>query len=138
MNFCLVITQVGWLLYFFAFQLQTLLTIYVFPAVGFYWMLINDFMICYTKICLSLHEKCPNTELFVVRIQSKSPYSVRMQENTDRKQLPIWTLFTQYFLFLLKFANSFFCLLFFMTVYRFITEKMQFSWKQFNFSYCTK
>ena len=26
---------------------------------------------------------------------SKSPYSVRMQENTDQKHLRIWTLFTQ-------------------------------------------
>ena len=26
---------------------------------------------------------------------SKSPYSVRMQENTDQKKLHIWTLFTQ-------------------------------------------
>ena len=24
-----------------------------------------------------------------------TPYSVRMRENTDRKKLPIWTLFTQ-------------------------------------------
>ena len=47
------------------------------------------------------HQKCPNTELFLVRIflhshwiwrfteygdlQSKSPYSVWMQENTDQK-----------------------------------------------------
>ena len=28
-------------------------------------------------------------------IQSISPYSVRMQENTDQKKLRIWTLFTQ-------------------------------------------
>ena len=41
---------------------------------------------------LSLREKCPNTELFLVRIFL---YSIRIQENTDQKQLRIWTLFTQ-------------------------------------------
>ena len=40
-----------------------------------------------------LREKCPNTELFLVR--SISPYSVPMQENTDQKKLRILTLFTQ-------------------------------------------
>ena len=30
-----------------------------------------------------------------VDLRSKSPYSVRMQENTDLKKLGIWTLFTQ-------------------------------------------
>ena len=30
-------------------------------------------------------------------IQSISPYSVRMRENTDQKKLRIWTLFTQCF-----------------------------------------
>ena len=29
-------------------------------------------------------------------IRSISPYSVRMRENTDQKQLRIWTLFTQW------------------------------------------
>ena len=33
----------------------------------------------------TLREKCPNTELFLVR----------MRENTDQKLLRIWTLFTQ-------------------------------------------
>ena len=28
-------------------------------------------------------------------LQSKSPYSVQIRENTDQKKLPIWTLFTQ-------------------------------------------
>ena len=32
---------------------------------------------------LTLREKCPNTKLFLVRI--KSPYSLRIQENTDQK-----------------------------------------------------
>ena len=40
-----------------------------------------------------LLEKCPNTELFLVRIFL---YSVRIQENTDHKYLRIWTLFTQW------------------------------------------
>ena len=31
-------------------------------------------------------------------LRSKSPYSVRMQENKDQKKLRIWTLFTQYHL----------------------------------------
>ena len=43
-------------------------------------------------ITLSLREKCPNTELFLVHIFL---YSVRIQENTDQKLLRIWTLFTQ-------------------------------------------
>ena len=37
--------------------------------------------------------KCPNTELFLVRIFL---YSDRIQENTDQKWLRIWTLFTHY------------------------------------------
>ena len=41
----------------------------------------------------ALHEKCPNTE-FLDTI-SISPYSVRMRENTDQKNLCIMTLFTQ-------------------------------------------
>ena len=31
---------------------------------------------------ISLREKCPDTELFLIRI---FPYSVRMRENTDQK-----------------------------------------------------
>ena len=30
-------------------------------------------------------------------LPNKSPYSVRIRENTDQKRLPIWTLFTQRF-----------------------------------------
>ena len=29
-------------------------------------------------------------------MQSKSPYSVRVQENTDQKKLRFWTIFTQW------------------------------------------
>ena len=36
--------------------------------------------------------RCPNTEFFLVRIFL---YSDWIQENTDQKQLRIWTLFTQ-------------------------------------------
>ena len=54
----------------------------------------------------SLCEKYQNTEVFLVRIfffirteygdlPRKSPYSVRIHENTDQKNLRIWTLFTQ-------------------------------------------
>ena len=39
----------------------------------------------FQRVRLALREKCPNTELFLVR----------MQENTDQKKLCIWTLFTQ-------------------------------------------
>ena len=41
---------------------------------------------------LPLREKCPNTELFLVRIFLFSDW---IQENTDQKKLRIWTLFTQ-------------------------------------------
>ena len=50
---------------------------------------------------LLLREMCTNTECFLVHIrneyedlQSKSLYSVRIQENMDQKKLRIWTLFT--------------------------------------------
>ena len=47
----------------------------------------------------TLREKCPNTEIFLVRIfpysDCISPHSVRMRENTDQIKLRIWTLFTQ-------------------------------------------
>ena len=33
-----------------------------------------------------------NTEIY-----SKSPYSVRIQENTDQKELRVWTIFMQWF-----------------------------------------
>ena len=42
---------------------------------------------------MSLREKCPNTEFFLVRIFPysdwirKSPYSVRIRENMDQKKL---------------------------------------------------
>ena len=43
-------------------------------------------------IC-SLCDKCPDTEFFLVRI---FPYSDWIRENTDQKNLRIWTLFTQW------------------------------------------
>ena len=42
-------------------------------------------------------EKCPNTKLFLIHIFQ---YSVQIQENTDQKQLCIWTFFTQCRLFI--------------------------------------
>ena len=39
-----------------------------------------------------------NTEIYwteYVNLRSKSPYSVRIQENTDQKKLCVWTLSTQ-------------------------------------------
>ena len=54
----------------------------------------------------ALYKKWPNTEFFLVRIfphsdwiqrdTSISLYSARMQENTDQKNLRIWTLFMQW------------------------------------------
>ena len=41
-----------------------------------------------------------NTEIF-----HKSPYSVRMREKTDQKQIRIWTLFTQW-IYSFKFTES--------------------------------
>ena len=54
---------------------------------------------------IPLLEKCPNTEFFPVRIfphsdrirRDNCPYSARMWENTDQKELRIWTLFTQWY-----------------------------------------
>ena len=53
----------------------------------------------------SSSEKCPNTEIFLVRIfciwteygdlLGNSAYSVQIRENTDHKKLSIWTLLTQ-------------------------------------------
>ena len=57
--------------------------------------------ICNVSVTITLREKCPNTEFFLVRIfrirtangdlLRKSPYTVR-QENTDQKKLRIRTL----------------------------------------------
>ena len=44
--------------------------------------------------CYSLREKCPNTEFFLVSIFLHSDW---INENTDQKELRIWTLFTQWF-----------------------------------------
>ena len=41
----------------------------------------------------ALREKCPNTEFFLVRIFL---YSVQIQENTEQKNICIWTLFMQW------------------------------------------
>ena len=46
---------------------------------------------------VSLCEKC--FPLFELKLRSKSPYSVRIWENTDQKKLRIWTLFTQCVMF---------------------------------------
>ena len=46
---------------------------------------------------VALCEKCPNTKLFLIHIFQ---YSVQIQENTDQKQLCIWTFFTQCRLFI--------------------------------------
>ena len=44
------------------------------------------------QLMISLREKCPNTEFFLVL---DFLFSVRIQENTDQKNLRIWKLFTQ-------------------------------------------
>ena len=44
------------------------------------------------------HENCPSTVLFLVRIFLYSDwYSIRMQEDADKKKIRIWTFFTQSF-----------------------------------------
>ena len=48
-------------------------------------------------VTITLREKCPNTEFFLVRIQ----------ENTDQKKLRIWTLFMQYKLVNLQMVCNF-------------------------------
>ena len=50
-----------------------------FPA-GCRWLRVVSDGFVYFIVLVSLHEKCPNTELFLVRIFL---YSVRIQENTD-------------------------------------------------------
>ena len=56
------------------------------------------------ELKLTLREKCPNMEFFLVRI---SGYSVRIQENTEQKKLrkKNWTLFTQCNVLFLKFLR---------------------------------
>ena len=63
----------------------------------------------------TLLEKCPNTEFFLLRIfpyldwiRNKSPYLVRIRENTDHKQLRIWTLFTRCIFSEVKYTTPFF------------------------------
>ena len=56
---------------------------------------------------ISLREKCPNTEFFLVRIflysdwirkfMSKSPYSVQIQENMDQNTLRVCPSFSQFY-----------------------------------------
>ena len=62
-----------------------------FTLQGFYWKAGN----CATKLLKeqTLCKMCPNTEFFLVCI---SLYLVRMRENTDQKNLHIWTLFTRW------------------------------------------
>ena len=59
-----------------------------FPSNAFV-LLFSNLRILYI---LPLHEKCPNTESFPVRIFL---YSEWIQENTDQKKFRIWTLSTQ-------------------------------------------
>ena len=46
-------------------------------------------------LLLTLREKCPNTRGEYGDLRSKSSYSARLRENTDKKKLRIWILFTQ-------------------------------------------
>ena len=58
------------------------------------------YLLCLLLVLISLPEKCPNTEFFLVRIFL---YSARMQENAHQEKLRIWTLFTlRYYQVLLK------------------------------------
>ena len=61
--------------------------------------IILDVTVRCVRADLVLREKCPNTEFVLVHIflhshWMRSPYSVRMGENTDQKKLRIWTHFT--------------------------------------------
>ena len=69
-------------------------------------ILVFSGLVLHLSYNFSLHENCPFTEFFLVRIfphsdwiLRTSPYSVRKRENTDQKKLRIWTLFTQCFFF---------------------------------------
>ena len=74
------------------------------------------------QLWCTLYEKCPNTEFFwsvFSRIWTeygdllrKSPYSVRIRENTDQKKLRSWTFFSQwqhYFLGFILYLFGPFC-----------------------------
>ena len=52
----------------------------------------NLVITCNAIKSMTLREKCPNTDFFLVRIFL---YSVQIQENADQKKLRIWQLFTQ-------------------------------------------
>ena len=60
--------------------------------------LVGHLQILYCVKCVQIRSffwsvfSCIRTEYGDLR--SKSPYSVRIQENTDQKKLRIWTLFT--------------------------------------------
>ena len=54
---------------------------------------------CFMQLFLSLREKCPNTEFFMVRIFL---YSNWIQENTGQKKPRIWTIFRRCMLDWLK------------------------------------
>ena len=51
---------------------------------------VQTWRVCVNK--LTMHEKCPNTEFFLVCIFL---YSDWIQENTDQRKLRLWILFTQ-------------------------------------------
>ena len=74
-------------------------------AGGFFEKVINDFkplsifakkLHCVKSVQIRIFFFGPYFPLF--GLNSKSPYSVRIQENTDQKKLRIWTLFTQCFI----------------------------------------
>ena len=50
-----------------------------------------------------LCEKCPNREIFLVRIFL---YWVRIQENTDQKNIHLWTVFTQWATYLVVYTSN--------------------------------
>ena len=62
-----------------------------FTTREYYFWFKRYYWICLTKATLSLHEKCPDTEVFLVRIFlyldwiQRFTYSVQIQGNTDQK-----------------------------------------------------
>ena len=91
---------------FFFFLIFALLFFFIYLFIYFFFSLyffsdICTFILFYLSVHLfyflrctnmSLREKFPSTELFLVRIFL---YSDWIRENTDQKKLCIWTLFTQ-------------------------------------------
>ena len=90
-----------WLLSLSPLSLSLSLSLYIYVYIYIFWYI---FLLESSKIMgninpkflfQSLREKYPRTEFFLVRIFM---YSVRLQQDNDRKKPRIWTLFMQWIL----------------------------------------